>query len=166
MDIWKTLLAIALITASHAGSSLAASAGVDSSASRLIGSWEVDVARLPIPPEARPKSVTIAFTAVDKSQWKMRVDIVDGGGHEIDATGTYTLDGKQVAVTGSPEADAGAVKMPTLDVLILALSKAGVPASTRIYAVAPGGKNMVETAVYYGPDGKPIMRTNYFSRAP
>ncbi len=28
-------------------------------ASPLLGSWSVDLTRLPIPPEARPKSVTI-----------------------------------------------------------------------------------------------------------
>ena len=133
--------------------------------SPLLGSWTVDVSRLPIPPEARPRKVTITFASVDANDWTMRVDIVDADGHEIDATGAYTLDGKQVRVTGSPEADAGAVKMPSPDVLVLALSKGGAGASTRIYAAEPGGQNMVETAVYFGQDGKPIMRTNYFSRA-
>ena len=48
--------------------------------------------------------------------------------------------------------------------LVLALSKNGNGASTRIYAAEPNGEEMVETAVYYAKDGSPIMRTNYFSR--
>ncbi len=39
-----------------------------------------------------------------------------------------------------------------------------MPASTRIYAVAADGQSMVETVSYFGEDGKPVMRKNYFSR--
>ena len=67
-------------------------------------------------------------------------------------------------VTGSPEADIAAMKQPQPDVLVVALGKGGIPASTRIYAAAADGKTMVETAVYFGSDGLPIMRTNYFTR--
>jgi len=47
---------------------------------------------------------------------------------------------------------------------MMAPAKGGIPASTRIYTVAPGGRTMIETAVYFSQDGKPIMRTNYFNR--
>ena len=43
-------------------------------------------------------------------------------------------------------------------------TKGGIPASTRIYTVAPDGKTMIETAGYIGEGGKPVMRTNYFKR--
>ena len=94
----------------------------------------------------------------------MQVSIVDSAGKEITATSTYTLDGKPVSISGSPEADTGAVKMPSPDVLILALAKGGSGTSTRIYTASPNGKEMVETAVYFGKNGSPILRTNYFSR--
>ena len=49
-------------------------------------------------------------------------------------------------------------------VLVLGLSKGGVPASTRVYTVAPDGKSMTETMSALGPDGQPTLRTNYFTK--
>jgi hypothetical protein len=73
-------------------------------------------------------------------------------------------DGSAAPVEGSPEADIAAVMMPRPDVLILALSKGGVPGSIRISTVDAGGKAYTETATYFGRDGMPVMRTNYFTR--
>ncbi|HTE41753.1 MAG TPA: hypothetical protein VK629_13050 [Steroidobacteraceae bacterium] len=135
------------------------------SASPLIGRWAVDISRLPIPPEARPRSVTITFTNAGNESLTMQVKIVDAAGAEINSVGTGTLDGKATSVAGSPEADLSAMKMPAPDVLVLALGKDRLPASTRIYAVSEDGKTMIETAVYFESDGLPVMRTNYFTRA-
>lgn len=137
-----------------------------SAASPLIGSWAVDVSRLPIPPEARPKKVTITFGDAGEGAWRTDVDIVDAGGAESHAISTATLDGKPTPVSGSGEADIVAVKMPVPNVLVLALGKGGDPASTRIYAVAADGKTMIETAVYFGNNGLPVTRTNYFTHIP
>lgn len=136
------------------------------STSPLIGSWAVDVSRLPIPPQARPKSVTITFAAAGGGAWITQVDIVDGGGAESHAVGTSTLDGKPAPVAGSNEADISSAEMPVPNVLVLSLGKGGTPASTRIYAVAADGKTMIETVVYFWDRGQPIpqMRTNYFMR--
>lgn len=131
--------------------------------SPLLGSWAVDVSKLPIPPEARPKSVTISYTDVGGGKWRTNVDII-GNDYENHTAGTYTPDGTPYAVEGSPEADIAAVKLPAPNVMVLALGKGGAPASTRVYTVAPDGKTMIETAAYIGDDGKPVMRTNYFTR--
>jgi hypothetical protein len=96
----------------------------------------------------------------------MNVSIVDASGNETKADSTYTLDGAAVPITGSPEADTGAMKMPTPNVLVLALTKGGVGASTRIYAAAPNGKDVVETAVYYAKDGTPIIAHQLFLQNP
>jgi hypothetical protein len=79
--------------------------------------------------------------------------------------GTSALDGTPGAVTGDlSEADSVAVKLPAPNVMVMQLAKGGIPASTRVYTVAADGKTMIETAAYVGPDGKPLLRTNYFSR--
>jgi hypothetical protein len=132
--------------------------------SPLLGSWSVDVSRLPMAPAARPKSVTIGFDDAGEGKLEMDVRIVDAGGAEIHSSGTAPLDGSSMPVKGSPEADLAAMTLPQPGVLVVALGKGGVPASTRIYAVALDGKTMVETATYFGSDGLPIMRTNYFTR--
>jgi hypothetical protein len=134
--------------------------------SPLIGSWAVDVSRLPIPPQARPRSVTITFAATAGGTLTTHVDIVDGGGVESRAAGTSMLDGKPTPVTGSDEADISSAEMPVPNVLVLSLGKGGIPASTRVYAVAADGKTMIETVVYFWDRGQPVppMRTNYFTR--
>jgi hypothetical protein len=135
-----------------------------SSTSPLLGSWALDLSRMPVPPEARPKSVTITFSDAGGGKWSTEVHIVDGSGAESRAKSTYALDGTPVPVEGSIEADMTAVKMPVPDVLIMSLAKGGVPASTRIFTVAGDGNTQIETAVYFTTDGKPVMRTNYFTR--
>ncbi len=161
----KTLFTILLCAGAVQGApALAESSGAKASApSPLLGSWAVDTSRLPMPPEARPKSVTITFGDAGGGNWTVNVDIVDAGGTKINAHGTYALDGTAAPGKGSTiEADTGAVRMPASNVLILALGKDGMPASTRIYTAAADGKSMVETAVNF--NGVPVMRTNHFSR--
>lgn len=131
----------------------------------LVGSWAVDVSKLPMPPEARPKSVTLTFSQSADGKYHTDVDILASDGSERKMTGAYTADGTPYAIEGDTmEADTAAVTFPTPDVMVLALAKNGIPASTRIYALKPGGQEMIETATYVGDDGKPLIRTNYFRR--
>nr|NUR37732.1 hypothetical protein [Sphingomonas sp.] len=136
-----------------------------SNTSPLLGTWAVDVSRLPVPPEARPKSVTFTFSDVGGGKWMTEVEILGGDGSERHMRSTYALDGTPAPIQGdTAEADVGAVKLPAPNVMVLELGKNGGPASTRVYTVAPSGKTMIETAAYPGNDGKPSMRTNYFNR--
>ena len=136
-----------------------------SAASPLLGTWAVDVSRLPVPPEARPKSVTFTFTQVEGPKWKTDVDIRGGDGSERRMTSICALDASPCTISGDTmEADGAAMKLSQDNVLVIALTKSGAPASTRIYAAAPDGRTMIETAVYFTENGKPVMRTNYFSR--
>jgi hypothetical protein len=154
----KAVLAMLLLIGATPGQARA------SSASPLLGSWAVDVSRLPVPPQARPKSVRITFSDAGGGKWVTRVDIFGGDGSERHMTSTYALDGSAARIDGdTAEADVGAVKIPAPNVLVLALGKGGLPASTRVYTVAPNGKSMIETATSIGGDGKPVMRTNYFT---
>ena len=133
--------------------------------SPLLGSWDVDLTRLPMPPEARPQRVTIRYSVVDAARWQMDVEIVDNKGNKTHGVSIFPLDGTQVEAAGSPEADKIAAVLPQPNVLVTSLAKGTAPASTRIYAVAADGKTMVETASYFGADGKSILRTNYFTRS-
>lgn len=130
----------------------------------LVGQWSLDTSRMPIPAEARPRRVTITFEEPGKNRLSMDVVIVYADGAEVHSKGTASLDGTPIAVEGSPEADAAAMKCPEPHVLVLGLSKGGVPASTRVYTVAPDGKTMTETMSALGPDGRPTLRTNYFTK--
>lgn len=157
----KALVAILLIAAVLRGTPALARL---SAASPLLGSWAVDVSRLPIPPAARPKSVTITFSDASGGKWTTRVDIVDASGVASHAVSNAALDGTAAPVKDSIEADTVALKLPAPNVLVMDLVKKGVPASTRVYTVAPDGKTLTETAAYAGGNGLPMMRTNYFTR--
>ena len=136
-----------------------------SPASPLLGTWTVDVARLPVPPAARPKRVTITFSDAGGGKWTTKVDIFGGDGSQRHMSSTYLLDGTASPIEGdTTEADVGAVKLPLANVMVMQLSRRGIPASTRVYTVSADRETMIETAAYVGEGGKPVFRTNYFSR--
>jgi len=166
------LLPKALVLVSFAAMSLAAAdasvsstdIAAHSTASPLIGSWLLDTSRMPVPPAQRPRSVRFTFADAGDNKWTTHVDIVYAPGEEVHSVGTAPLDGSLSVVENSPEADTGAAKQPAPNVLVMALRKGGVLVSTRIYSVMPDGQTLVETAVYPGNDGVPVMKTNYFTR--
>jgi hypothetical protein len=168
-----TLKALLLASIVALTSSLAVAAPLGSStdaspqhavAGPLIGTWSLDISRMPVPPEQRPKSVRFTFDDAGNNAWNMHVDIVYRPGQEVHSVSTPVLDGSSTVITNSPEADAGTFKQPAPNVLVMALQKEGVLVSTRIYSVLPDGHTMVETAVYPGQSGTPVMKTNYFTR--
>jgi len=130
----------------------------------LAGQWAVDVSRLPIPAEVRPRSVTVTFAEAAGGRLATRVEVVDAAGAISYAESVAELNGSPVAVKGNLEADTAAAAMPAPGVLIMQLARSGVPGSTRVYTVAADRKSMIETAANFGDDGRPFMRTNYFSR--
>lgn len=132
--------------------------------SPLMGTWEVDTSRLKMPPEARPRRVTVAFASAADGRLSTRVDVVGPDGASMYAEGVSPLDGTPSPVQGNLEADTAATTMPMPTVLILQLSRDHVPGSTRIYTVSPDGASMIETAANFGEDGRPATRVNYFKR--
>ena len=135
-----------------------------SSTSPLLGTWAADIDRLPIPPAARPKSVTITYSDAGGGQWRTHVEVVLPDGRAVQATSTYIPDGKPVSVEGNLEADTVATRIPEPGVMVTALSVGGVPGSMRTYTVSADGKTMTETVVFFTTGGKPGMRTNLFNR--
>lgn len=149
-------LAVLLFVASaHAGQPLS---------SPLLGEWSVDLERLPMPPEARPKSVRVVFAQAEAGALSTRVEVVYGEDERMSALATTRLDGTPAPVTGSLEADETATTQPAPNVLVMQLARGGIPASTRVFTVSADGGTMTETVAYVGADGHPFMRTNHFTR--
>ncbi|HEX3676674.1 MAG TPA: hypothetical protein VHU79_04690, partial [Sphingomicrobium sp.] len=82
----KTALAFLLIASS---TSLGAAQSEASPRSPLLGTWAVEVSRLPVPPQARPKSVTIEFGESAAGKWTTQVDILGGDGSKRHIASTY-----------------------------------------------------------------------------
>jgi hypothetical protein len=157
----KLLAAVLLISALNSQSAVAADEKFSSS---LLGAWAVDISRLPMAPETRPKSVTITFTEEGKDRLRTRVEVIDPAGGKLEADGVTPLDGTPTAVKSNFEADLSATFMPRPEVLVMQLAKNGRPASTRIYAVGADGKSMIETVAYFDSAGRPVLRKNYFTK--
>lgn len=154
----------AVVFLASAAFTLSALAAGPTASAALFGSWSVDIGRLPMPAAQRPKSVTISFTDEGAARLGTRVAVVDPSGGRLEAAGVTPLDGTPTPVKSNFEADVSATFMPRPEVLIMQLAKNGNPASTRIYSVNADGLSMVETVAYFGADGQPVLRRNYFSR--
>ena len=134
--------------------------------SLLAGRWALDVAKLPMPPDARPKSVTLEFQDVSAGKWSTQVEIVDQNGGKMHAEALLPLDGTPGPATGNYWADVAAATMPAPNVLVMQLADHGTPASTRIYSVIGDGRTLTETKAFFSKDGSPILRTTTFTRVP
>jgi hypothetical protein len=158
----KVMLATLLSAATLAGVPALAASPADSP---LVGHWVLEVDSLPMPPEARPKSVDITFAATPDGQWNERVEIVDQSDRILHSESTLSLDGTPGRASGTYWVDVLAAKMPSPDVLVMQFVYEGIPRSTRVYSVSKDGKLMTETEAYF-KDGTPILRTAHFRRAP
>ncbi|QWT19124.1 hypothetical protein KPL74_15395 [Bacillus sp. NP157] len=128
------------------------------------GEWSLDTSRLPIPPEARPKHVTIIFKDAGANRVTTDVDIVYSDGKEVHSINTTPVDGTPTAITGSPEADLASLGRPEANVIVMVLAMGGQPGSTRIFTALADGKTMTETVAAYDKDNRPALRTRYFTR--
>ena len=134
--------------------------------SALAGRWAIDVATLPMPPEARPKSVTLEFQDAGNGKWATLVEIVYQTGGKMLAEATLPLDGTPGKVSGNYWADVSAMKMPAPNVLVMQLVDHGNPSSTRVYSVSGDGNTLTETKAFFSKEGSPILQTNLFTRVP
>lgn len=137
-----------------------------SAESPLAGRWSLDVSTLPMPPEARPKSVDLEFRSLPDGKWSTDVDIIDAGNNRMSSASTLNLDGTPGRATGNYWVDVLSAKMPAPNVLVMQFVYQGIPRSTRIYSVSEDGNVLTETEAYFKEDATPVMRTALFNRAP
>ena len=132
--------------------------------SPLLGTWALDVARMPFPPEKRPKAVTITYSDIGQGKWRTTLEVIGGDGSPIRAEGTYPLDGTAAPSQGYPGVDMVATRIPAPNVMVAAFYKEHMPRTTRTYVVTLDGKTMTETVVWLNLNGKPEITTSYFNR--
>lgn len=131
-------------------------------ASPLVGTWSLDVAK--IPAEERPREVTIEFGTTADGKWATHVRIIAPDGAVMEARATAAADGVTVPIAGNMGfIDSASLRQPAPDTLVMTLSKRGVPVSTRVYTASKDRRTMTETIVWAGPD-VPKLETTYFNR--
>ena len=128
----------------------------------LVGSWSLDVSRLP--ENERPQQVTMTFRASQDGKWTTLVEIVTPDGSSRHAESTAALDGIPVPITGNMDfIDTVALRQPAPNTLVMTLGKDGARVATRVYTVAKDRESMTETIVW-AVDNLPNLETTYFKR--
>ena len=128
----------------------------------LVGSWSLDVSRLP--ENERPQQVTMTFRASQDGKWTTLVEIVAPDGSSRHAESTAALDGIPVPITGNMDfIDTVALRQPAPNTLVMTLGKDGARVATRVYTVAKDRESMTETIVW-AVDNLPKLETTYFKR--
>lgn len=134
--------------------------------SPLVGQWTLDVNTLPMPPEARPKSVHLDFRDAPDGKWTTHVEIIDQNNNKLFTQSTLSLDGTPGRASGTYWVDVLAARMPAPNVLVMQIVYQGIPRSTRVFSVSADGRVLTETETYFKEDGTPMQRTAFFSRVP
>jgi DNA-binding CsgD family transcriptional regulator len=131
--------------------------------SPLVGSWLLDVSRLPDDGQ-RPRRVTFTFRLSQDQKWTTICEIVGPDGTIRQGGSTAAADGVPVPVSGNLGfVDTAALRQPAPNTLVVTLGKNGAPFSTRVYAVSKDRKSMTETIIWPG-DKLPELITTYFNR--
>lgn len=165
---WAMLLPVALI-----GSSVAALAAPPPTAaaapaalrSAFLGTWELDLTRMPDTYGPPPRRVLFAFQAIGDGKWRTTVDITDRDGSVRHMAMAYRPDGSTApSEVANDEADSVAILLPVPDVLVMNLGRAKTLGSVRVYTMLPGGDEMIESAAALNGAGQPFVRTFHFKR--
>jgi DNA-binding CsgD family transcriptional regulator len=137
-------------------------AAVAATSSPLVGTWALDLSR--IPEAERPQAVTISFAVASDGQWTSHVEITDPDGTKRFADSTARTDGVAVPVTGTMAfIDTVSLRQPEANTLVMTLGKNGKPFATRVYTIADDHQTMTETIIWPG-EAIPRMETAYFDR--
>jgi hypothetical protein len=131
--------------------------------SLLVGTWTVDVSRLTMPDP--PNSVTIVLARVGGGRYKMTVDIVDQGGARRHGESTFMPDGTSSPAVGTADYDVVSMTMPSRRILVMGGGFKGHAANTRVFSLADGGRQMIETVVSHASDGTPHTRVDVWTRS-
>ena len=157
-----TVALIMAMAASTPQAATPAAADANSRSSPLVGSWALDVSR--IPAAERPGRVTIRFRKAPDGKWTSLIEIVAPDGSGQHAESTAATDGVAVPIAGTMAfIDTVALRQPAANTLVMTLGKNGAPFSTRVYTVAKDRKSMTETIVWPGST-LPKLETTHFKR--
>ncbi len=133
--------------------------------SPFLGTWELDLRRMPESYGPPPKRVLYQFEDVGAGQWRTTIDITAPDGSVRHMAVRYARDGSAVPGEGDlSEADNAAINLPAPNVLVMSLSKNKALGSVRVYAVSGDGNEMTESAAAMSPSGMPFVRNFHFRR--
>lgn len=147
------------------GAAVARPESPPASRSPFLGTWELDLSRMPSNYGPPPRRVLYTFEDVGAGQWRTTVDITAPDGSVRHMAVRYARNGSASAGEGdNSEADSAAINQPASNVLVMSLAKNKMLGSVRVYAISSGGKEMTESAAAADAGGAPFVRNFHFRR--
>lgn len=136
-----------------------------SAQSPFLGTWELDLAKMPVTYGTPPKRVTYRFVDVGQGQWKTLIDITAQDDSVRHMEAQFAHDGTMTGGNGDrSEGDHAAAGSPADNVIVLSLAKDKLLESVRVYAVTKDGKTMTESAADVDDEGVPFVRNFTYHR--
>jgi len=123
---------------------IAAGAALAQAEDPVVGTWELNVAKSAFSPGPAPKSETRIYVA-SGSDLKLTLKGIDGGGKPTSIQASYSLDGREHPIVGSPDADSQSITR--VDALSTkgTLKKGGKVVQTVRREITKDGKTMTIT---------------------
>jgi hypothetical protein len=139
----KLALVVTLVAAAH---------GVQAQADPTIGTWKLNLAKTKYNAGQAPKSTTLVIEAAGQGvKLTSNTVLADGTARKISYTATY--DGKDAAVTGTPDYDTISLKK-TANGSEGSRKRAGKVLQTFVRSVSADGKTMTVTSTGTNAAGK------------
>lgn len=133
--------------------------------SPFLGTWELDLSRMPATYGPAPRRVTYRFEDIGAAKWRTVVDVTAPDNSVRNMVVDHTRDGSAAPGTAdTSEADSAAFLSPAPDTLVMSLAKNGMLGSVRVYRVAADGRTMTESAASVNGDGAPFVRMFHYRR--
>ena len=129
----------------------------------VAGTWELNLSKSKIVPGPAPKRETRIY-AVSGDQITLTTNIIGADGKPTTTRSSYAYDGKDYAVTGSPDYDMQAVKRVDRFSVTAELKKAGKVVQTVSRKVAQDGKTMNMTFKGTNAKGQTIDAVEVYDR--
>jgi hypothetical protein len=154
---------LALIAmAACVGATTPAPAAQPAAGSLLLGTWHVDVTKLPEPQP--PRDVTLELTQVARGEIRMTIDVTNTDGSVAHSESTFKTDGSASPVQGSLDVDTVSVTLPNRRTLIMGTGMNGHPSNTRVFVLSENSRQMTENIVSHDTNGVPHARANIWTR--
>lgn len=129
----------------------------------VVGTWELNVAKSSFSPGPAPQSETRTYVAAG-SDLQLTLKGVDSAGKPTSIQASYSLDGREHPIIGSPDADSQSLKRVDALTIEGTLKKDGKVVQTVRRSIAKDGKTMTITFKGQNAKGQTINNVMVFDK--
>lgn len=129
----------------------------------VVGTWELNPTKSAFTPGPAPKSETRIYEA-SGSDIKLTVKGIDGNGKPTSIQASYSMDGREHPIIGSPDADSQSIRRVDALTTEGTLKKSGKVVQTVRREITKDGKTMTITFKGVNARGETMNNTMVFER--